>query len=149
MREFVAWCRVRYRERPWQVDAYFQDSELSSELASLGQKYAPPGGALLLALAGGRAAGCVTLRTIGDGVCEMKRFYVRPEYHGLGLGRRLAEAFIALARERGFRTMRLETGDLQTEAQTLYRSLGFRRIEPYYDCPEELGRYLVFMERDL
>ena len=61
----------------------------------------------------------------------------------------LAEALIDLARERGFRTMRLETGDLQTEAQSLYRSLGFRRIEPYHDCPEELRRYLVFMERSL
>ncbi len=142
-------CRVRYRERPWQVDAYFRESELNRELASLDQTYASPDGALLLAVASRRAVGCVALRTIGDGVCEMKRFYVRPQSQGLGFGRMLAEALIDLARERGFRTMRLETGDLQVEAQSLYRSLGFRRIEPYYDCPEELRRYLVFMERDV
>jgi GNAT superfamily N-acetyltransferase len=149
MREFVSWCRDRYGVRPWQVTMYFQEAEWEQELQSLGQKYAPPAGAILLALVDGRPAGCIALRTIGDGIGEMKRLFIRAGHQGYGLGRGLSEAIIDLARRRSFRTMRLETGDLQPEAMSLYRSLGFKEIEPYYDCPEPLRRHLIFMEREL
>ena len=145
IRDFVSWCHRRYRERPWLVDSYLQIGDFEEELSSLAQAYPPPG-ALLLALVDGRPAGCIALRTLTDGICEMKRLFVRPEHQGLGVGRRLTEALIDLARRRGLTTMRLDTGDLQTEAQGLYRSLGFAPIRPYYECPDRLRRHLVFME---
>jgi ribosomal protein S18 acetylase RimI-like enzyme len=43
----------------------------------------------------------------------------------------------------------LDTGPAQQEAQGLYRKLGFTDTEPYYDLPEELRNWLVFMELDL
>ena len=146
IRDFISWCRTRYRERPWFVDSYLQSGDFEEELSSLAQMYAPPGGALLLALVDRRPAGCVALRTLSDGICEMKRLFVCAEHQGLGVGRQLTEALIDLARRRGFSTMRLDTGDLQTEAHALYRSLGFVPIPPYYECPDRLRKHLVFME---
>ena len=149
IRDFISWCQTRYRERPWFVDSYLQLGDFEEELSSLSQVYAPPGGALLLALVGDRPAGCVALRTLRDDICEIKRLFVRAEHQGLGVGRQLTEALIDLARRRGFSTMRLDTGDLQIEAHRLYRSLGFVPIPPYYECPDQLRRYLVFMELTL
>ena len=149
MRAFLAWCRVRYAERPWQVETYFDPVAWEAELADLRNAYAPPCGAVLLARADGTACGCVALRTIGAGICEMKRLYIDPAHHGKGIGRALVTALIGLAAARGFRLMRLDTGDLQPEAIALYRALGFREIAPYYDVPSPLRDHLLFMERGL
>src|SRR5262245_300454 len=80
IRDFISWCHGRYGEqRPWLVDNYLQLGDFEEELSSLAQVYAPPGGAVLLALVDARPAGCVALRTLSDGIGEMKRMFVRPE----------------------------------------------------------------------
>ncbi len=101
------------------------------EVATLPGEYAPPRGVLLLATAAGQAAGCAALRPLDELACEMKRLYVRPTWRRHGLGRLLCENLIAEAQNRDYASMKLDTVPPMVEAIALYRSLGFRAIEPY------------------
>ena len=114
------------------------------ELSELPGDYAPPNGRLLLAVENEQVAGCVALRRIGEGIGEMKRLYVRPEFRGKGLGRTLTETIIEAARDLGYQRLRLDTlpGKMD-QAIAMYRSLGFKNIERYYNNPYEEA---VFME---
>jgi len=101
------------------------------EVQSLPGMYAPPEGRLLLAHIDGEAAGCIGLRKMDPGFCEIRRLYVRPQFRGQRLGRTLAEAIIAQASEAGYHTARLGTLPVMKEAFALYQSLGFVPVAPY------------------
>ncbi len=126
------------------VDLCFQGFQ--EELDGLPGAYAPPDGRLLLAIDGDRAVGCVAIRRLGDGICELKRLYVKPAYRGKGLGRSLVESIIAEARAIGYRTMRLDSLASLKEAAAMYRSLGFIEIPAYRYNPLPEA---VFMELGL
>lgn len=135
-KEYEAWL---------EVDLCFQNFE--KELAQLPGAYAPPDGRLLLAYVDGKVAGCIALRKIGQGTCEIKRLYLRQAFRGRGLGRKLAETIISEAKKIGYERMRLDTLPRQMgDAIKLYRSLGFKEIEPYYNNPVPDAK---FMELDL
>jgi putative acetyltransferase len=136
----IATVRVLIREYAAFLghDLAFQHFE--EEMAGLPGKYAPPAGALFLATVGIAAggaepAGCVAVRRLARGICEMKRLFVRTEYRGFGVGRALAEAAVNAGRELGYERMRLDTLEKLQGAVSLYRAMGFRRIAPYYHNP--------------
>ncbi len=149
MRAFADWQRQRNIADIQLVDQYFDAAGFETELASLPGKYGPPHGQLLLATLAGAAAGCVALRRIDSGSCEMKRMFVHTRFQGRGIGRALATAIIAEARSMGYGTIRLDTSVRQSEAQSLYAALGFRTIKPYYELSAQLRNWLVFMELEL
>ncbi len=123
------------------VDLAFQGFE--DELADLPGKYRPPAGRLLLAWKGPRAVGCIALRPLGAGTCEMKRLYVRPEARGEQLGRRLVERICREAREAGYARICLDTLPMMAAAQALYESLGFVPTEPYVFNPVPGTKFLA------
>ena len=121
-------------------DLVFQNFE--EELRNLPGEYAAPEGCLLLAKYQDQPAGCAALRKLSDGICEGKRLYVRPQFRGLKIGRKLMESIIAEARRIGYSSIRGDTVPSMQIAQALYASLGFKEIEPYCRNPVEGAKFI-------
>jgi GNAT superfamily N-acetyltransferase len=113
--------------------------------------FMPPHGRLLLATEGSQATGLACMRRIREDIGEIKRMYVRPEFRRKGIGLALLEALIAEARQIGYPTLRLDSTRFMEAAHSLYRSVGFREIDPYpeSEIPPEFQHQWVFMERRL
>ena len=145
--EMIAQARILFREyETWlAMDLCFQNFE--KEVAELPGKYAPPSGRLYLAYLDNKLAGCIAMRSLGDGICEMKRLFVRDGFRGASIGVRLIERLIDEARIEGYERMRLDTFPPKMgKAVGLYESHGFRSIPPYYDNPHQ---GVLFMELNL
>jgi ribosomal protein S18 acetylase RimI-like enzyme len=139
-------AREIFREYAGQlgVDLCFQDFE--AELAGLPGDYAAPAGALLLAFVDGQLAGCGAFRPLPEAdypdACEMKRLYVRRAFRRFGLGRQLAQTLMDRAAQAGYSTMLLDTLDDMEAARSLYGTLGFEEVPPYYYNPIAGAHYL-------
>jgi putative acetyltransferase len=150
IRAFVAWHGRTHPNYRHLLDRYFNTPAFEAELASLPEHYAAPHGALLLARADGRPAGCVAFHAYRDGGdCEMKRMFVPDEFRGLGVGRALGGGIVGAARDGGYRRMLLETSRDQRDAIRLYEKIGFVPIPPYYDAPADLAAWLVYFAKEL
>ena len=131
----VATARALFEEYQKSLGFSLCFQNFDAELAGLPGAYAPPSGRLLLAFEGDVPAGCVAIRKIEEGICELKRLWVRPAFRGTALGRRLVVDVLREAREMGYGRVRLDTLPSMTAAQALYLSLGFLDIPPYNDHP--------------
>ncbi len=116
------------------------------EILHLEEKYAPPKGQIYLVFVDGELAGCVGMKPSDDSHAELKRLYVRPAFRGRNLGETLTRRIMDDARKAGYRYLRLDTLPDLKSALKLYRRLGFREIDPYYDC---LVPGTIFMEIEL
>lgn len=109
------------------------------------QRYVQGGGAFLATREGGRIIGTGALRRLEEGVGEIKRLWLLPEFQGRGLGYQMMLRLLEIARQKGYAQVRLETSpDYQPRAFTFYQRLGFRVIPRYGDDPDDVG-----MELDL
>lgn len=128
------------------VDLDFQKFE--EELKDPLQKYGPPDGSLLVAYWYNEPAGCIALQALpnDEGICEMKRLYVRPQYREHGIGDDLIKKLITEGSRKGYRKMVLDTLMKLKEAIRLYEMNGFETTSAYYlnPLPE-----VVYMERNL
>ena len=145
--EQIEEIRILFREYEASLGLGLCFQGFEEELSNLPGKYAEPDGRLFLAFVNKTAAGCIAMRKLEEGVCEMKRLYVRDKFRGHDLGKTLIEKLIEEARLIGCVKMRLDTfPDKMAKAVRLYASYGFREIAPYYHNPH--GETL-FMELDL
>jgi GNAT superfamily N-acetyltransferase len=137
---FLSHARNLFREYAATLEGFHRLPNFDLEVASLPSPYAPPGGRILLAVSDEAenpdyVAGCVALRSLDRGVCEMKRLYVRPTFQRKGVGQKLVEALIAEARSIGHEPMVLDTLPSMAEAHKLYVRFGFREIASYQKSP--------------
>ena len=102
---------------------------------------------LVAARVDGRMVGVAGLEVQGDGVAELKRFFVTPEHRGTGVADALIAAQLAHARASGVQLLRLETGDKQEAAQRFYRRHGFTQV-PRFD-PYRASETSVCLQRPL
>lgn len=134
-------------ERPDSADAQALIAELEGELAPLYpsesrhgysvEKLLAQGVAFFLIRVEGTPAGCGGVQLFGTDYGEVKRMYVRPQFRGLGLGRRMLEHLADYARGHRVPVLRLETGIRQQDAIRLYEGMGFQRIPPFGEYQED------------
>lgn len=126
---FLKGCFPERKDLPKFIQ-YFENykQEISNNLPGC---FCPPMGCLLLARYQTKPVGCVGLMDLGNGICELRRLFVEPEYRRLGIGKALIEAAIEQAKRIGYKRMWLNTNIRMPEAEKLYRSLGFKDTEPY------------------
>lgn len=139
-------------ERPDIAEAQALIAELEGELAPLYPSESRHGYSVerLLAEAvafflireDGVPAGCGGVKLVETEYAEVKRMYVRPQFRGLGLARRMLDHLTNYAQRHGVRVLRLETGIHQRDAIRLYEGMGFQRIPPFGEYKEDpLSRF--------
>jgi putative acetyltransferase len=123
------------------VDLCFQ--AFDQEMAQLPGSYTPPDGRLYVALVGDAVAGCVALRRHDAFSAEMKRLFLRPAFHGQGLGKLLAQRIVQDARQIGYQRILLDTLPSMQAAQAMYARMGFVEAEAYVHNPVAGVRFLA------
>ena len=123
------------------VDLCFQNFE--AELKALPGDYAAPGGVLFLAFLGKDAVGCIAVRPLKSGECEMKRLFLQEKARGLGLGRDLVDRAIFWSRRKGYTRMLLDTLPSMRAAQAMYETIGFKDTTPYRHNPVPGSRFMA------
>lgn len=94
-----------------------------------------PRGAFLVIYEGALAVACGGVKTLEPGVGEVKRMFVRASSRGRGHGKRMLAALEEAGRALGHTRFVLDTAAPLVEAEALYVSSGYRRIEAYNDNP--------------
>lgn len=122
----------------------FQNFE--KEISDLPAQYSEPTGCIIICYEDDNPIGCVGLRKFSEGICEMKRLYLRNNARGKGIGRVLAEKIVEKAKELGYRKMQLDTIETMKEAISLYKSMRFKEISPYRFNPV---KGVIYMELEL
>jgi putative acetyltransferase len=117
-----------------------------AELNIINTMYGSPTGCLFLVYDNDLAIACAAYRKIGEGICELKRMYIKPAYRGQQIGKKLLDLLCDRARLNGYQIMRLDTLDTMLPAIKLYTDNDFYKIEAYYHNPNE---GVVYMERRL
>jgi putative acetyltransferase len=111
------------------------------DLDDIQKNYFDNDGTFLVTIEDERIVGTGAIRFLDEGICELKRMWLLTEYHGQGHGYRMIQKLFSIAREKGYKFMRLETDKIvQTRAVAFYTKLGFYEIPRYEgDDPEDMA----------
>ncbi len=125
--------------------AHYEEEWPLRDIGETSNKYsAEHGGAFLVMTEDGRVIGSGGIRRLDEEVCELKRFWFLPEYHGQGHAYRLFVALVEIARSFGYQIMRLETSpEYQPRAYAFYKKQGFYDIPRYGDDEADVGMEMV------
>ena len=124
--------------------ARYETSWPLRDISNYQREYIEKDGAFLVYIDAGRIVGTGALRKMEEGVGEIKRLWLLPEYQGQGLGYRMMMHLLDMAREKGYAKVRLQTSPAyQKKAYVFYQRLGFYEIPDYGDDPDDVGMELV------
>lgn len=139
--------RILFLEYSKSLNENLSFQKFDDELENPLKKYGEPKGCLLLAYWNDQPAGCIALQPLKmDGVCEMKRLYVRSSYRKLGVASELIKILLSEARKKGYNKMVLDTLERLLPAVNLYRKHGFLNTSAYYNNPLP---GVAYMEKEL
>lgn len=127
------WCLGEYFR---ELAARFEEGfDLAAGNKVTEAEMTPPAGFFVVARKEGRPVGCAALLRLSDETAEIKRMWTAPAARGQGIARRMLRTLERIARDAGFRTLRLDTNRALKEAHALYRRQGFSEIGRYNDNP--------------
>ncbi len=130
----------------WALEQYFAELDRrfptgfdpGNALRGDAPSYRSPNGVFVVVHSDGEPAACGGVQRIDETTCEIKRMWVRAEWRGVGLGRRLLDHLEQRCRELGGARVVLDTNSVLTEAISMYERAGFRSTECYNDNPYAL-----------
>lgn len=114
------------------------------DMDDIQKNYFDNNGTFLITLDNESVIGTGALRFLEEDVCELKRMWLLSEYHGQGLGYHMIQELFSMARNLGYKIMRLETDPVfQQRAVDFYKQLGFYEIPRFGDDPDDIGMELI------
>ena len=118
--------------------AHYDSRGTLDDMEDIQKNYFENGGVFLVTTENDQIIGTGAIRKLDDDMCELKRLWLLTEYHGRGLGYRMMQELLTIARERGYKRMRLETDAVaQRRAVEFYKRIGFYEIPIPNASPEE------------
>lgn len=147
--DYLVWGNDKMEEL-YGVHPHNPKEAVEQDIKQIG-KFQPPHGQLIMAVYQNEVCGVGSLKSIDSEIGEIKRMFVDPSFRRLGAGRAILEGLLEESKKAGYKKVRLDSPKFMEAAHSLYRSLGFRDIEPYpeMEIPAEFKDYLLFMELDL
>ncbi len=118
--------------------AYHESIHELKDMDDIQKSYFENGGTFLGMFMDGQMICTGAIRRIDDETCELKRLWLLDEYHGQGLGYRMLQELLHIARGRGYKRVWLETDPVaQSRALEFYKQAGFHEIPSYSDRGDE------------
>jgi len=125
--------------------AYKESQGRLRDMDDVQKNYFENGGVFLVVTDDQRLVGMGAIRRLEDNICELKRIVLLFEYQGRGLGYQLVTELLQIAREMGYKKIRLETAPAyQKRASVLYKRLGFYEIPKYQPAhPDDIALEMI------
>ena len=124
--------------------AYYESQHELKDMDDIQKNYFENGGIFLVMTDNDQLICTGAIRKLKDDICELKRLWLLPEYHGQGLGYRMLNELLTYARDKGYKRIWLETDPVaQSRALEFYKRLGFYEIPSYTDLDGEVAMELV------
>ena len=124
--------------------AYYEARHELKDMDNIQKNYFENGGIFLAMFRDQTMISTGAIRKLDNEVCELKRLWLLPEYHGQGLGLRMVQELLSIARGMGYKRMRLQTDPIvQRRALDFYRQIGFYAIPPYGERTDDICMEMV------